>query len=159
MYIVAIMSGNFKIMIDKIIFLDFDGVLVSSNQTGNDCFGTLFDLQCIESLNEIISKTGAGLVITSSWGNYLSIIKMKMMWYFRKLPGHICGVVRNNSYDRSEKIDIWLLKHKPSSYIIIDDMDYRQFGKHHHNRLLTVKSLTVLTPNDASLAIALLSFD
>lgn len=107
-------------MADKIIFLDFDGVIVSNKQTESDCFGTSFDLQCIESLNEIISKTGAELVITSSWGNYLSIIKLRIMWHFRKLPGHILGLIRNNSYDRSDKIDYWISKHKVRKYIIID---------------------------------------
>lgn len=74
---------------DKIIFLDFDGVMVTANQTGKDCFGPLFDLDCTKSLEEIISNTGAGLVITSSWGNYLSAIILRLMWHVRKLPGHI----------------------------------------------------------------------
>ena len=153
------MSNKRDVIKDKIIFLDFDGVMVTANQTEKDCFGPLFDLNCIKSLEEISSKTGAGLVITSSWGNYLPAIILKFMWHVRKLPGHIYGVIQNNSYDRSERIDVWLSKHKINNYVIIDDMDYRQFEKHHHKRLVTVKSRTGLTQEEARRAIVLLNYD
>ena len=55
------MSNKRDVIKDKIIFLDFDGVMVTANQTGKDCFGPLFDLDCIKSLKEIISNTEAGL--------------------------------------------------------------------------------------------------
>ena len=113
------MSNKRDFIKDKIIFLDFDGVMVTANQTGKDCFGPLFDLNCIKSLEEIISNTEAGLVITSSWGNYLPAIILRLMWHVRKLPGHIYGVIQNNSYDRSERIDVWLSKHKINNYVII----------------------------------------
>ena len=133
--------------------------MVTTNQMGQDCFGPLFDLNCTKSLKEIIYNTGAGLVITSSWGNYLSSMGLRLMWHVRKLPGHIYGVIQNNSYDRSERIDVWLSKHKINNYVIIDDMDYRQFEKHHHKRLVTVKSRTGLTQEESRRAIVLLNYN
>ena len=47
------------------------------------------------------------------------------MWHVRKLPGHIYGVIQNNSYDRSERIDVWLSKHKINNYVIIDEESRR----------------------------------
>ena len=140
------MSNKRDVIKDKIIFLDFDGVMVTANQMGKDCFGPLFDLNCTKSLKEIIYNTGAGLVITSSWGNYLSSMGLRLMW-------------QNNSYDRSERIDVWLSKHKINNYVIIDDMDYRQFEKHHHKRLVTVKSRTGLTQEESRRAIVLLNYN
>ena len=130
------MSNKRDVIKDKIIFLDFDGVMVTANQMGKDCFGPLFDLNCTKSLKEIIYNTGAGLVITSSWGNYLSSMGL-----------------------RRERIDVWLSKHKINNYVIIDDMDYRQFEKHHHKRLVTVKSRTGLTQEESRRAIVLLNYN
>ena len=72
---------------------------------------------------------------------------------------YIYGVIQNNSYDRSERIDVWLSKHKINNYVIIDDMDYRQFEKRHHKRLVTVKSQTGLTQEESRRAIVLLNHD
>ena len=52
---------------DKIIFLDFDGVLCPINDEiddGEDRFGTSFNQACAEQLNAIITATNAGIVIT-----------------------------------------------------------------------------------------------
>jgi len=60
----------------KIIFLDFDGVMDTAYyghiigkecRPSNDEFGTVFDPNCVRNLKEIIDKTGAGIVVTSSW--------------------------------------------------------------------------------------------
>ena len=59
----------------KIIFLDFDGVMDTAyydhilSKEGlpeNDYYGTVFDPDCVQNLKEIIDKTGADIVVTSS---------------------------------------------------------------------------------------------
>ena len=74
---------------DKLLFLDFDGVLNAFNynkelymqraraiKSGvhhteappiHDCFGALFCPDCVEQLKRIITATGADIVITSTW--------------------------------------------------------------------------------------------
>lgn len=53
---------------DKIIFLDFDGVLVPYDSADErDYFGTIFNNQCVESLHNIITQTKAKIVVISSW--------------------------------------------------------------------------------------------
>ena len=60
----------------KIIFLDFDGVmdtayydhvLAKEGKPGNDKYGTIFDLYCVQNLKRIIDETGAKIVVSSSW--------------------------------------------------------------------------------------------
>ena len=82
----------------KVIFLDFDGVLATEEYTESlllsgqktiDKFGTLFDPNCIDSFNWIISQTNAKIVITSSWKNYLSLLSIIRMWRYRKMLGMV----------------------------------------------------------------------
>lgn len=54
---------------DKIIFLYFDGVMCPINDDVDadiDKYGTLFDTDCANLLNDIIVATNANIVITSS---------------------------------------------------------------------------------------------
>jgi hypothetical protein len=138
---------------DKIIFLDFDGVLAIDNPQLSDAperdkYGTIFNHQCVMCLCQIINDTSAKIVITSSWTNYLSLRKIKQMWRYRNLPGTVVDTICNDSMDRGHKIDNWLAKYHISNYVIIDDMDSRQFDKHHHPHLVTTSMLTGLSEND-----------
>lgn len=95
---------------DKIIFLDFDGVLAINDprlfdMPERDKYGTIFNHQCVMCLSQIIDDTSAKIVITSSWTNYLSLRKIKRMWKYRNLPGIIVDTIRNDSMNRSHKID------------------------------------------------------
>jgi hypothetical protein len=56
---------------DKIIFLDLDGVLVVKGDERNRFLGD-YDLprlkkECVDNLNKIIEETGAKLVLSSDW--------------------------------------------------------------------------------------------
>lgn len=57
----------------KVIFLDFDGVLVTHNSPPRGC-----DSACVGHLNEIVRRTGANIVVSSTWRmfpNYKDILK------------------------------------------------------------------------------------
>ncbi len=117
---------------DKIIFLDIDGVL-NVNESGRDRFGRLFHKQFENNLGYIIEQTGAKIVISSSWR--MSGLKiMQEMWKERQIPGEVIGitpfetyVVENetgkfyDSISRGEEIQLWIDKHNVTNYVIIDD--------------------------------------
>ena len=121
-----------------IIFLDFDGVLSTdahldslraAHRKTRDCFGRFFDPKCVDSLKRIVETTGARIVITSSWRNYLSIFQFILLWQFRKMPGILAGITPKCSTYRGDEIDGWLKKHKNiSRYVILDDMDHLQYN-------------------------------
>lgn len=131
----------------KILFLDFDGVLATDNYYDKLCFanlktkdswGRFFDPICCNYLQDVVSKTDASLVITSSWRNYLSCFQLILMWNLRGLPGKIIGITPKYSIHRGIEINAWLSHHKDvSNYVIIDDMDYLQFEAEHHSHLVT----------------------
>lgn len=50
----------------KIIFLDIDGVL-NVNFNGRDKYGRIFHPNFVDNLRDIINRTGAKIVISSTW--------------------------------------------------------------------------------------------
>lgn len=119
----------------KVIFLDIDGVLnVIAREW--DFYGPIFHKHFVENLKTIIDKTGAKLVISSTW-RASGIDFMKEMWEFRKLPGEIIDITpttieidETNSHlmdinmfsvERGYEIKQWLKYNKVDNYVIIDD--------------------------------------
>ena len=153
----------------KIIFLDFDGVmdtayydhiLSKEGLPGNDSFGIVFDPICVRNLKEIIDKTGADIVVTSSWKYFMTYKDFLDMWEFRNLPGFVTDVtptptVRRN---RGDEIDAWLNEcDVECQYVIIDDFDGSNFNEHQLSRLLVVNPFNGIDEDIAKRAIQLLS--
>ncbi len=131
----------------KVIFLDIDGVLNTQYWFGQrdrniskDRWGYMFDPASVSNLASILEKTGAEIVISSSW-KCIGISSLRDMWKERHLPGVIRDVTPDYMCDglllspelsdadclnaRGSKIKGWLIKHRGevSEYVIIDDMD------------------------------------
>ena len=131
----------------KVIFLDIDGVLNSSDYMrclhrlkvnhgiGDtmDEYGQLFDSRCVNYLDLIIRETGAKIVISSTW-RMGGLPKMQAMWQARSLPGEVIGItprypsgeIQEKYYQpgvgRGYEIQEWLEEHSNiESYVILDD--------------------------------------
>lgn len=121
---------------DKVIFLDFDGVLASMDylritgslknemilETNMDVYGSLFDPRCVLCLQWIIEKTKAKIVVSSVW-KFMGFEKILAMWDKRDLPGKIIDITPNidGCSCRGNEIAQWLQKNNCERYIIIDD--------------------------------------
>lgn len=134
---------------NKIIFLDIDGVLNTEYYQGvlqykgkpwQDEYGALFDPKAVAGLKRIIEATGAEIVIESSW-KYLGLNTLKQLWTHRKLPGKVIDITPSLISDKyllklnlseseidmniSKGIEIasWLIDNdkKDAKYVIIDD--------------------------------------
>lgn len=136
---------------DKLVFLDFDGVLNSSefaahqyrnDESVQDSMGLdLFDPNAIERMNRIVDETGAKIVVTSSW-RYLGLAKLQKLWKDRGLHGKIVSMTslhivdelilekgiewlerEMNGSPRSEEIAHWLKSYDiNANYVILDDL-------------------------------------
>jgi hypothetical protein len=114
-------------MIDKVIFLDIDGVLNVYCQ-GRDEYGCTFHKHFEDNLKWIIEETEAKIVISSSW-RLSGIVAMREMWEFRGLAGEIIDITPNLTYGeglltstpRGEEIKAWLDLNLVRRYCIIDD--------------------------------------
>ena len=134
---------------DKIIFLDFDGVLNTEYYQNYLCYqglayqdesGALFDPETIKQLERIVDATNAKIVIESSW-KYLGLEAMQEMWTVRQLPGQVIDITPSSVSDqwllsanlddidpamghcKGMEIASWLANHAgPNAhYVIIDD--------------------------------------
>lgn len=96
---------------NKIIFLDFDGVLNTEHYQRllyhegkplDDEYGPFFDPDATEQLRRIVDATQADIVIESSW-KYLGIEAMQELWMARQMPGKVIDITP------SAVSDNWLL--------------------------------------------------
>ena len=104
---------------NKIIFLDFDGVLNTEHYQNylmyqgkpwRDEYGALFDPKAVLQLKRIVDITKADFVIESSW-KYLGLVAMQELWEERDLPGKVIGITDSYASDK------WLLNAN------LDDID------------------------------------
>lgn len=129
----------------KIIFLDLDGVLntarwheqAKGDQLKDD-YGYTFDPTAVANLAEIIERTGADIVISSSW-KYSGLSTLLDMWSDRALPGRVIDITPDTESDdfllnadlenieflscKGYEIKEWLSAHDKnvSRYAILDD--------------------------------------
>ena len=153
----------------KIIFLDFDGVMdtayydhiLSKNGLPEcDKFGVVFDPDCIKNLKYIIDNTGADIVVSSSWKDFMSYKEILEMWECRNLPGFVTDVTPFPPYrrNRGDEIDAWLDEcDVECQYVIIDDLDSYNFNEHQIPRLLIVNPFFGLDEETAERAIQILN--
>lgn len=130
---------------DKILFLDIDGVLNSQDDVDarhnsldktRDEFGALFDERCVRWLKCIIDRTNCKIVLSSSW-RCRGLNKIQLLWEIRDLPGEVIDITptevssevinlyaaTNNEADRGYEIQEWIDINKPEKYCIVDDDD------------------------------------
>ena len=155
----------------KIIFLDFDGVMDTaryelilriSGRLSVDAYGTIFDPECVWNLRQIIEKTGAKIVVSSSWKDLLTFEEIRDMWKKRVLPGEVIGTTPYTleCRNRGDEIDLWLKGcEEECQYVILDDIDAGNFNEHQLERLVVVDAVKGLDEVAAERAIRKLNID
>lgn len=122
-------------MINNIIFLDINGVLNSDKYfdsiDNKECMNLVdrlmldIDMSKVKLLLEVINKTNAKIVITSSWR------RMKLYPYIKErlismgLP--VVGETLFIEGRRGEEIKNYLLENRVSNYCIIDDEVFKDY--------------------------------
>ena len=149
----------------KILFLDFDGVMVTErHQTElmtagsplQDAYGSLFDPTCVKFLQEIIDSTDAGIVVTSTWKMTMGLDGIQRMWEERNLPGKVIGVTPEiDPIHRGDEIAAWLAAQTGAvRYAILDDCPILDFFREEQlQHLFRVDERTGLDENTASMSI------
>ena len=132
-------------MINNIIFLDIDGVLNSDKYfdsiSNKECINPVdrlmldIDMSKVKLLLEVINKTNAKIVITSSWR------RMKLYPYIKErlismgLP--VVGETPFIEERRGEEIRSYLLENRVSNYCIIDDEVFKDYNTLEDNLVVT----------------------
>ena len=121
-----------------------------------DKYGVVFDPDCIANLRRIIDETGADIVVSSTWKDFMTYKEILEMWEYRKLPGFVTDTTPTCSRKRGDEIDSWLEEcNTECEYVIIDDMDETQFNEHQNDRLFVVNPYDGLNEQTAEKVIQL----
>ena len=126
----------------KIIFLDFDGVLNSwrffkdSHANGLLLFrpADQIDPKAIRWLNELITKSGAKVVVSSAWRLLHTLDELRAMLGEKGFAGEVIDRTESLSWQmvergpivakaqRGDEIDLWVRAHaEVESFVILDD--------------------------------------
>lgn len=170
---------------DKVIFLDFDGVLnalyypkqlADGGQAWRDRFGVLFAPECIAQLERIIAATGAHIIISSSWKipfegetNEMALNCLKEMWEARQYPGRIDGAIPNLTVQeildmhcgedpichKRFEIEQWLRQHPECTSFVIID-DEGIVPPKYESHFIQTDRMVGLQKGDANRAIGIL---
>jgi len=154
----------------KIIFLDFDGVLNSDaffKANDNRYLPETLDLAAVARVNTIVARTGAKVVVSSTWRLGYSLDQLKDILGRHHLSGEVIGVtpvIQDVDEDRvivvrkaprGLEIQRWLdtQPEPPEAFVILDDeADMEHLG----GRLVRTQFATGLGDEQVEAAVALL---
>ena len=152
----------------KIIFLDVDGVLNTSKTTRRlDCCNkfTFVDTRKVLRLRDIVERTGAQLVLSSTWRFGAD---PKAFWLEREALRELVAEFRRvrcplwfdttpylPATKRWQEINAWLILHNVEDFIILDDWGEEEF-RPMMDRLVKCDPRKGLTKERAELAIQML---
>lgn len=157
----------------KVIFLDIDGVLNSEEYLHNEvpAFGeNQIDPQAVDLLNQLVSATGASIVISSSWRHIWPFEKIGQMLAQRgfEFSDRVIDKTPDDWHEgfRGNEIEQWLALWKErlrideeaeaiTSYVIIDDAS--DFNSEQMCRFVHTNFSVGLTPADVQKATKILN--
>lgn len=149
----------------KYIFLDIDGVLNSitffkKHMVANKKTLVEIDCETVKNLEEIVLKTNAEIVLSSTWRFFFRENKDGLIPLDKKatllndiLNQHNIKMVSktDNLYSRSDEILKWLSDHEYDDYIVLDDeLSHLEKIK---DKVIHIDSRYGLTKKDAKSAI------
>ena len=150
----------------KYIFLDFDGPLNTgrNDYLDPDRYGHHFDNVAVTNLKRIIDRTGAFIVVSSSW-RHLGIRRLKEIWKEWGLPSEVIGCTPGLWGDgrlfntRGDEIKQWLEENASDdySYVVIDDMDESEALEEQKENWIQVDPHCGISYEDADTAIRTLN--
>ena len=120
----------------KILFLDFDGVLVplKSNTERKSFFGKpayMFDQEAVTILNNIVEQTNCEIVVSSDWKLHWTLIELREIFKLNGISKEIFAVTDNlsvfNSSNRvllrATEIAAYVTVNDIKNYCAVDDLD------------------------------------
>jgi hypothetical protein len=124
----------------KIVFLDFDGVLNCDQSVCELGRRYKFWPASIKALNEILTRTEARIVISSTWREHWTLSEnAACLERAGVVSGRVVGKTCVSDKERGIQIDSWLkgVPYAVESFVILDDKDDMAM---HRERLVHVDS-------------------
>lgn len=129
----------------KVIFLDCDGVLNTSNpedykhaKKNSREYSDIYLPRCVDLLNEITANTGAKIVVSSVWRLGETVESMQKIFNGMGITGEVIGLtpLPDKYTVRGIDIDRWMKLTKDNfkiiNYVILDDDSDMLYNQRHH---------------------------
>lgn len=146
-----------------LLLLDIDGVMVqaASWKKVNHLEDGFFEFlpNAVNNLREILSETGASIVLTTSHKSSYSIIEWERIFATRGIQAKIEKLNDNvESLSRKDEILNWISQSKPAlDFVIIDDdQSLHDLPRNIKDLVIFTKPLVGLTKDNAATAIDIL---
>lgn len=117
----------------KVIFLDFDGVILPLPQGGKFEPNLRPSVEAINNLNLLVNLTQAEVVVSSSWREGRSVEELEGIL---KMWGYKWSVLDKLQWvggdeDRGKDVRVWLSLNTVESFVLIDDdrTDLEEFAR------------------------------
>lgn len=124
----------------KVLFLDIDGVLNSTMWLKSIAVGerpwpeSNIDTDAVKLINQIVQRTGAKVVISSSWRHAHSVAMLRKLFHDCGFEGEIIGATPDyyavyddvDEYYRGGEIQAWLLAHVGEGIESFAILDYAE---------------------------------
>jgi len=121
---------------NKIIFLDFDGVLNCNTTKDLVTFppwGAIFrglDDDKVQLVSKLAEVTGAKVVISSTWRLHFSIAELKDILAKRGFTADVVGETPHSHKERGDEIQDWIEENgKPEAFVVLDDIKTKFVAK------------------------------
>lgn len=171
--------------VKKYVFLDFDGVMVSTEDQNQrkaekrpltDKYGRLFSPCAVENLRVLMEHPGIRLCLITSWA--YGDMDLHEVWKDRNMPGKIYHICKGGGADfssfawmsdedveelspgmmigKGQDVKVYLSRvKKPYTYVILDDM--KDFYKEQFPHFIQIDPFKGLTMTDVEKAITILN--
>lgn len=139
----------------QVIFLDFDGVIAPISDMNR--YGDL-DHGCLRVLNEIVARSGAQVVVSSSWRFGKTVGELQQMLDEYGFAGRVIDRTPTDvqGCTRGEEVATWLAEHPVDGCVILDD--HGDMGGL-SGRLVRTNATVGLQPADADRALEKLAME
>lgn len=123
----------------KIIFLDIDGVIATSQCYGkgmdNKWDAYMFDPKCVATLNHILKESGAEIILSSDWRHHYTLFEMNEIFEHNGVikgpigftPSSKTYTATNLDNGRVDEINQWLELHchnkNDIKWVAVDDLN------------------------------------
>lgn len=125
----------------RILFLDIDGVMVTSatiDKRNNKWDVPMFDIKSVAVLNFILQETGAEIILTSDWRTHHTLQEIREIFAHNFVirapigftPSSKTYLGTNLEGGRADEIKLWLNTHAWNfdiKWVVIDDLNMGPF--------------------------------
>lgn len=106
-----------------IVFCDVDGVLVTRKTILAKNPNEVFDKACVKNLNTLCDRTGASIVVSSSWRRGRSVQQLQVLFAREGVKAPVIDKTPEDGQERGKQILQWIDEQKEEvvSYVVLDD--------------------------------------